>query len=100
MLQIRPALQRAQQRFRNFSLAARGAYDFTRGKANAGLPLMTRLGLFTGGLNRGIQNSSSFGAGTKDTFSGLSDAVSTMVRNYSTAVNKWNLVHDVITAPA
>ena len=99
MLQIRPVLQRAQQRFRNFSLAARNAYDFTRGKANAGLPLITRLGLFSAGLNRGIQNSASFGAETKSTFHGLHNAVDNMVRNYSTAVNKWNLAHDVIMAP-
>lgn len=100
MLQIRPIFQRAQQRFRSFSLATRNAYDFTRGKANAGLPLFTRLGLFSAGLNRGIQNSASFGAETKNTFGGLHDAVDTMVRNYSTAVNKWNLIHDIAMAPA
>lgn len=99
MLQIRPFINRAQQRFKSFGLAAKNAYNFTREKANSSLPLLSRLGSYLHGVNTRIQGSSDFTHGAKSTVGNLHNAVDNLVKNYTGAVHKWNRVHDIVAAP-
>jgi hypothetical protein len=86
-------------RFRQFNLAARASYDLTRQRANAALPLFRRVGSVLTGINQGIQASTAFRPESKTTARNVHGAIDQMIHRYTTAVNKWNLIHEVATAP-
>lgn len=74
-------------------------YDTVRMRSTQVLPMLNTASKVIGGISRSAQTVDNVSPAGKKAISDFDNSVSQFAKNFTTGVNKWNLMHDIAFAP-